>query len=368
MNILHLSSNLKFGGSEQQLIYLIEALNKKNINSYVFCFDDSILLDYADDIKGSIIAVPNNKAYSKTLLKDLRNSVLEYAIDIIHIHNGKFVLTYMLSDLFYKLPCKCIFSKKDMSTSSSFLSKFKYNYKGIQKITCVTEAIKTRFKQLLYSKNHHKLILVRDGLNLSKLHIDTDKDIHKDFDIPDEKIIVGNVANHVDAKDLLTLVNTLDHLVNEHQVKNIHFLQIGRFTDFTATIKASVKDKGLEPYITFTDFLKEGFKYTSQFNIFLMSSQSEGLPLTILESFYYKIPIVSTKAGGIPEVIIDKENGLLSDIKDHKHLAGNILLLLKDDILRDKIIANAYKLVVETFSAEIMAEQTLSVYNEVLSV
>jgi glycosyltransferase involved in cell wall biosynthesis len=145
-------------------------------------------------------------------------------------------------------------------------------------------------------------------------------------------------------------------------------LQIGRFTDFTDTLKSSVKEKGLEDYITFTDFLKEGFKYTSQFDVFLMSSKSEGLPLTILESFYYKVPVVSTRAGGIPEVVIDKENGLLSDIKDYQDLGKNILLLLNDEKLRNDIVENAYKLVIKTFSADTMANQTISVYNEVLSI
>jgi glycosyltransferase involved in cell wall biosynthesis len=362
MTILHLSSNIKFGGSEQQLIYLVEATDKKGIENYIFCFDTSILLEYKEKIKGEIIAVPKRKAYNPSLLKALKETVIEKNIDIIHIHNGKFVLTYMLADLLYNLPCQCIFSKKDMSTSSSMLSKVKYNYKGIAKVTCVTEAIKERFKDLLYPKNYHKLMVLRDGLNPTELQVNKEVSIYESFNIRKNCIIIGNVANHVNAKDLTTFVNTIDYLVNTLNIQHIHALQIGRFTDFTPKLQQQVKANNLEKVITFTGFIKDGYKYTSQFDVFLMSSQSEGLPLSILESFYYKVPVVSTNVGGIPEAITHNETGLLSETKDFKNLAINIKRLMDDDTLRSKITQKAYDLLLENFTSEVMADKTIKLY------
>jgi glycosyltransferase involved in cell wall biosynthesis len=366
MNVLHLSSNIKFGGSEQQLIYLTEATNKQNISNFIFCFDSSILLEYKDVIVGQLIAVPKQKTYSLKLLKVLRDTVKNNSIDIIHIHNGKFVLTYMLCDMLFKLNTKCVFSKKDMSTSSSVFSKLKYNYSGINKITCVTEAIKNRFQKLLYKKNHHKLMVLRDGLNPNALAQKASDTIHSDFNIQPNKLILGNVANHVTAKDLFTFINTIDYLINTLKINNVHVLQIGRFTHLTPKLKELVKEKHLESYITFTDFIKDGFKYTSQFDIFLMSSQSEGLPLSILESFYYKIPVVSTKAGGIPEAIIHENNGLLANVKDHKNLANQLLKLVKNKSLRNHITENAYKYLEENFTSNVMANKTISLYKSIV--
>ncbi len=367
MNILHLSSNIKFGGSEQQLIYLVEATSKKGITNFVFCFDTSILLDYKADIKAQIIAAPTQKAYALPLLKTLRETVITQDIDVIHIHNAKFVLTYMLTDILYNLPCQCVFSKKDMSTSSSIFSKIKYNYKGINKVTCVTEAIKNRFKDLLYSKNHHKLMVLRDGLNPNTLKANKEIDIYESFNITEGYTIIGNVANHVNAKDLATFVNTIDYLVNTLKIRNVHALQIGRFTDFTPTLQQQVKDKDLEKFITFTGFIKDGYKYTSQFDVFLMSSQSEGLPLSILESFYYKVPVVSTNVGGIPEAITHNETGLLSDAKDFKNLALNVKRLIEDDALRSEITQNANALLLENFTSEVMADKTIELYKSLNS-
>ncbi|WP_335974713.1 glycosyltransferase family 4 protein [Gaetbulibacter jejuensis] len=366
MNVLHLSSNIKFGGSEQQLIYLIEGLKKQNIKSFIFCYDTSMLLEYKEKFNAGFTTLPKQKAYSRDMISALKQVVKNESIDIIHIHNGKFVLTYMLADILFRLPCKVVFSKKDMATRSSLFSRIKYNYKGVQKVLCVSHAVKRRFEEILLKKNHYKLQVLRDGLNFDDLKIYDDVNIHKSFDIEPHKIIVGNVANHVNAKDLSTFVLTLDYLVNNCKLTNIHFLQIGRFTGTTETLKELVKEKQLDDYITFTDFIKDGYKYTSQCDIFLMTSINEGLPLTIMESFYYKIPVVSTIAGGIPEAITHGENGLLADLKDAETLGKHIISLCNDDVLKKNIIENAYTLVTTTFSAQKMTENTIVVYNELL--
>ena len=89
------------------------------------------------------------------------------------------------------------------------------------------------------------------------------------------------------------------------------------------------------------------------------------MPLSILESFYYKIPVISTKAGGIPEVVVNRENGLLSEIEDYKQLSENIILLMNDNCLKQELINNAYALVVNKFSHNLMADKTIQVYKQV---
>src|SRR5690606_32107557 len=156
------------------------------------------------------------------------------------------------------------------------------NYNGIYKITCVTEAIRERFKKIMYPKNHHKLMVLRDGLNIENLEKWTPENIYKSLDIPKGNIIIGNVANHVRAKGLRILILTLDYLVNVKGIKNLSVVQIGRFTDLTDEYKALIDEKKLGKHIVMTGFLENGYRFTSQFDYFLMTSQSEGMPLTLL--------------------------------------------------------------------------------------
>jgi glycosyltransferase involved in cell wall biosynthesis len=364
MKILHLSSNIKFGGSEQQLIHLVEATDKRNIKNYIFCFDTSELNNFKDVTKAVFITHPPKKIYSLEILKKINQIVKEENIDLIHIHNGKFILSFMLSNILFNLKCKAIFSKKDMSRSSSLFSKIKYNYSEIYKTTCVTEAIKKRFEKILFKKNHHKLIVIRDGININELK--KNKEITNNFNLPKDKIVVGNIANHVRAKGLKNLILTIDFLVNVKNIKNIYFIQIGRFTDLTEELNNMIIEKNLTNYIELKGFIQNGHEFLPQFDYFMMTSESEGMPLTILESLYYEIPVITTNVGGIPEVIIHKHNGLLSNSNDFESLANNLIELINDSSLRKKIKENGYELIVNKFDSNIMAEQTIEVYKEAI--
>ncbi len=72
----------------------------------------------------------------------------------------------------------------------------------------------------------------------------------------------------------------------------------------------------------------------SAFDVFTLSSRHEGKPVSLMEAFALGLPAVATRAGGIPEVIVDGENGLLVDVGDAKGLADAWLRLVQDQALR----------------------------------
>ena len=106
--------------------------------------------------------------------------------------------------------------------------------------------------------------------------------------------------------------------------------------------------------------------YLTEFNCFCISSIREGLPLSILESFYYKTPVISTSAGGIPEVISDGKNGSLIKIKDYKNLAKKIKEMMYSDDIQNKFSKNGLLTLRKNFTNEICALNTLKVYNKVM--
>ena len=101
------------------------------------------------------------------------------------------------------------------------------------------------------------------------------------------------------------------------------------------------------------------------FDIFVMSSVTEGLGTSLLDAMACGKPIVATRTGGIPEVVVDGETGLLVAPRDHEAMAEAIVRLLKDAALREQLGATALRRVREKFSAERMVEETLRVYRRV---
>jgi glycosyltransferase involved in cell wall biosynthesis len=102
------------------------------------------------------------------------------------------------------------------------------------------------------------------------------------------------------------------------------------------------------------------------FDVFVLPSRVEGLPVALLEAMALGKPIVATPAGGVPEVLVDGESGLLVDIGDEVGLAAAVVTLLKDPDLGRRLGARARQVVQERFSAQTMAQSYLDVYRAVL--
>lgn len=98
------------------------------------------------------------------------------------------------------------------------------------------------------------------------------------------------------------------------------------------------------------------------FNIYVLPSIWEGMPLVLLEAMAAGCPVIATNVGGVSKVIKNKHNGLLVDSKNPNQLASAIKLLLSDKELRSEYSRNGINTFQEHFSAEIMTRQYEKLY------
>lgn len=101
--------------------------------------------------------------------------------------------------------------------------------------------------------------------------------------------------------------------------------------------------------------------------IYCLPSYNEGFPMGVLEAMSSKIPVVSSKVGGIPDAITDKQEGLLIDAGDVDGLASALSVLLSDSELRDRYANAAFKKYTDNFSPEVINAQLEGIYNELLA-
>jgi glycosyltransferase involved in cell wall biosynthesis len=97
------------------------------------------------------------------------------------------------------------------------------------------------------------------------------------------------------------------------------------------------------------------------------SQKPEGMPMVLLEASACGLPLLSTRLGGIPEVVRDGINGLLLDNpQDHEELAEKIVAVLQDSALSQRLGQKARDLVLERFSWQRIALEQEAVYDEIL--
>jgi glycosyltransferase involved in cell wall biosynthesis len=99
-------------------------------------------------------------------------------------------------------------------------------------------------------------------------------------------------------------------------------------------------------------------------DIFVLSSQSEGVPLALLEAMSCGLPAVCTSVGGVPEILADTVTGFLVQRGDVENMSAKISTLLRDENLRKKMGSKARELVIENYTIGEMSRKILKIYNE----
>lgn len=367
MKVLHISGARSWGGNEQQLTDMLPELKKLGVENLILGVKDFPLHNYLKKTSFQFIEAKDQKLNKSSNYRYLKEIVQQHNPDIIHLHTSDSVTVFTISDLRFRLKTPAVFSKKGMGKSMSLLSIFKYNYKNIKAIICVSEAVKKSMETLVMKpKNHQKLKVVYDGINSDRLQSQRHEKLVELFPKSKDKKILGNIANHVDAKDLPTLIKAIQHMVYEMEFKDFHLIQIGEGSKLSPELKAQVAALQVEEYITFAGFQANATDFLPQMDVYVMSSEREGLPLTIYEAFYKKTPVVSTMAGGIPEIISDGKNGFLVPIYDYKGLAEKTIELLKNENLQKEFADKSYSLFKANFEANKTAANTLAVYKCIL--
>ena len=91
----------------------------------------------------------------------------------------------------------------------------------------------------------------------------------------------------------------------------------------------------------------------------------EGLGTSILDAFANKVPVVVTNAGGIPEMVVHEQTGMLCNVGDEHQLASAVEQVMNDKEFREKLVMNASRKLVE-FSPEHLVSATLDIYRNIV--
>lgn len=125
-----------------------------------------------------------------------------------------------------------------------------------------------------------------------------------------------------------------------------------------------VRSHSLSDSVAFLGWIKgeeKDFIFRSA-SIFCLPSYAEGFPMAVLDAWAYGIPVVTTPVGGIPDIVVDGENGLLFNPGDVETLANHLNKLIENEDLRAKLSHESSSLVSSTFSIECIANQLYNLY------
>jgi glycosyltransferase involved in cell wall biosynthesis len=132
-------------------------------------------------------------------------------------------------------------------------------------------------------------------------------------------------------------------------------------------LESQACELGIAHAVVFTGVLDDMPDVYASMDIFVLPSLNEGLPLALLEAMAAGKPVVATRVGGVPGLVISERTGLLVETQNVTALRDSMLRLIDDPQLRHELGEAGQRLVAERFSAEKMAGNYLRMYRDIIS-
>jgi glycosyltransferase involved in cell wall biosynthesis len=177
--------------------------------------------------------------------------------------------------------------------------------------------------------------------------------------IQENDLVIGTIAEFTKNKGYLYLLDALTLLTKKGIMYKAVWIGDGEERN---AFMLEVASRGLEKQILFTGFLENAKTYLNAFDVFVLPSLKEGLPYTILEAMISGVPVISTRVGGIPDIVESGENGILVEPKDSRELAFGLERLARTQHFRNSFAERAKNTIQTSYTLEGMMTKTLKAY------
>lgn len=208
-----------------------------------------------------------------------------------------------------------------------------------------------------YSVPAHRGSIIYGGIESSP--IDRRAARHRllaQLSLPSDTELVGMVGRLAPEKDYATLIRAAARVVPAYP--NVRFLVVGDCTTTDAfrqryhVLAQLVEGERLTPHFIFTGFRDDIPQVLSGLDVSVLSTHFEGFGLVIVEAMAQGTPVIATAVGGVTEIIVDRNTGLLHRPVDDADLATKILALLSDQALAERLARAGRDLVEERFTMQ----------------
>ena len=180
----------------------------------------------------------------------------------------------------------------------------------------------------------------------------------------DEDFVVAQVARLDYLKDHLTAIRAIERVARE--CDRVRLLLVGDGPE-RAAIEAEIQKRGVSSQVRLLGIRSDVSRVLAASDAFLLTSISEGIPLTIIEAMCAGLPVVSTRVGGIPEIVEDEVTALLATAGDDEGLADRLLRLSADPQLREEMGKRGRVHAISHFSEDRMHSEYAALYREMLT-
>jgi glycosyltransferase involved in cell wall biosynthesis len=359
---MQITHDLAIGGLQQVVVNLCRNIDRDKFDISVLCLRHKGEFSSEIERMGIKVIEISRDANSKNYFNFLKVSQILRAekIDIVHTHNIEPFIDGTIGSLLSGVKnivhtdhARQFPDKKRYMFQEWLMSHFAYKIVGVSEHTAEN--------LIKYEKiSRKKIMVISNGIDGEQFEFQIDKEKKKsELGIKNNGLILGLGVRLTDQKGISYLIKAMATVVKE--IPDINLLIAGE-----GPLKESLEEEAaslgvgknvlfLGPRLDIPELLK-------LFDLYVLPSLWEGLPMVLLEALAAGCPILATDVGGNSTAIKNGVNGSLVEAESSEKLANEIVRLCKNEDIRKKYSENGKKIFLENFTSKIMTERYEKLY------
>ena len=348
-------------GGQQQVLYLHQGLRALDVDSRVVCRRGSALHErlqrerlphYAFDHLGA-----HDLVAARTLARLARSTG-----GLLHAHTAH---AHDLALWAHRFGARCpvvVSRRVDFPVGRSRWSRRKYRSERVTRYLAISSAVEAEL--VAGGVDPTRIRRVPSGIDLTRFEgLEPDHAWRRSLGLAPGELLFGSVAALADHKDQPTLLRAFARFRAQGGSGRLVILGEGSERARLEGLRAELGLRGTVDLPGFTDAI---LPRLATFDVFVLSSKTEGLGTAILDAMAAGRPVIATRAGGIVDAVVDDASGRLVDPGDVEGLARALAELQSSAALRQRLAHGALERV-EEFDVRLTVERTRAVYAEIHS-
>lgn len=366
MKVVHIAECA--GGVERYLQMLIPLLKNRGIEQSIICSQHFTEANFNGVAR--FYQIDMRQSFSPSIvwntIRRIRNILKKEKPDIIYCHSSFGGTLGRLASIGQS--AKVVYNPHGWSFNDQHISSIKrrlyaFIEKSLSPITDKYVAISDFEKSnaiKYHITNPQKIAVIKNGIDIGK-YFNRAKKTREELGIPTNSCVIGMVGRLSIGKSPDIFVKMANCL--KKKIPNAFFIIVGDGEERTA-IENLIKQLSLQDRFMITGWVDNVYDYEDAFDYAVLLTKWEGFGLAVAEYMLCRKPLVSTKVGGIPDIVKDGYNGLLIDSIDEASAANAIMRLYRDKELALQLATNAYRFATTELNIESTANEHIKLFTE----
>ena len=335
---------------------------------------------YVPEMYREIDVLKDRKAYKK-----IKNIIAEFKPDIVHTHAAKAGTLGRLAAASLKVPVilhtfhgHVFHSYFGPTKTRMFLEIERYLAKKSSRIIAISQRQKQELGLIYKVAPLDKIEVVHLGFDLEKFYTNISEKraaFRKKYLIDEDELVVSINGRLVPVKNHQLFLKAAQYVL-QNTKKRVRFFIVGdgeerenllQLTNSMNLDHTFFPKEAIKADVTFTSWIKDVDVVNAGSDVIALCSLNEGTPVSLIEAQAANKPIVTTRVGGIQDVVLANETALITSIKNEAGFEKNLLRIIEDEELRNSMSQKGMQHVKDDFSYQRLVENMSQLYKRLLN-